>query len=93
MVDEEQFVDIIWQSLAPAVDLQSDIRKRCMDFVFWWKVAKKGVPTTKITFYEAWDFQSEITTKAKEEEAMAGTVPNHVLLFAPCLPGIFYAPS
>ena len=81
MVNEEQFVDIIWKSLAPALDLQADIRKRCMDFVFWWKVAKKGMPTTTITFYEAWDFQMQITTKAKEDEEMAGTVPNHDFVF------------
>ena len=85
MVDEEQFVEIIWKSLTPALELQSDIKKRCMDFVFWWKVAKKGIPTSKITFYEAWDFQSEITTKAKEDEAMAGTASNYVLYYVFCI--------
>ena len=86
MVNEEQFVEIIWKSLTPALELQADIKKRCMDFVFWWKVAKKGVPLTTITFYEAWDLQMQVTTKAKEDEEMAGIVPNHeTFSYLPCL--------
>lgn len=71
MVTEEQFVDIIWKCIDPARSIQSDMKKRMLDFIFWWRVVKNGLPTTTISFHEAWDQQVRVEAALAEEDKLA----------------------
>ena len=71
MVTEEQFVEIIFENIQPARQMQTDLKGRMMDFIFWWRVVKNGAPTSTITFREALNMAQAINARMDEEDRIA----------------------
>ena len=68
MVNEDQFVDIMYENIGPARQMQTELKGRILDFIFWWRVVKNGTPTATIPFKEAWKMAQDINSRMDEED-------------------------